>query len=135
VKESPLNKGKIALAKAQAGDYDRAAAQAKLDALIAGGAGGVTVFSFSTCPFCVKAKATLDALGAKYTAIELDQLPNKEGLQLRAELAERTERTSMPSIWIKGACVGGCNDGSPGLLPLQREGKLEPLLREAGSLA
>jgi len=48
----------------------------------------VVVFSFSTCPFCVKAKALLNQLGAKYEAVELDQLPGKEGMQLRAELAE-----------------------------------------------
>jgi hypothetical protein len=39
----------------------------------------------------------------------------------------------MPNIFIKGACVGGCNDG-PGVMTLQREGKLVPMLQEAGAL-
>ena len=47
----------------------------------------VVVFSFSTCPFCVKAKALLSGLGADFEALELNQM-GAEGLQLRAELAE-----------------------------------------------
>ena len=49
--------------------------------------GQVVMFSFSTCPFCNKAKALLSDLGARYEALELDKM-GKEGLQLRAELAE-----------------------------------------------
>lgn len=44
-----------------------------------------------------------------------------------------TDRTSMPSIWIGGSFVGGCNDG-PGVAPLHRDGKLVPLLTQAGAL-
>ena len=32
------------------------------------------MFSWSGCPFCKRAKAVLDATGAKYTALELDQM-------------------------------------------------------------
>lgn len=45
------------------------------------------MFSFSTCPFCVRAKALLDELGAEYEVLELNQM-GPEGMQLRAELAE-----------------------------------------------
>lgn len=34
----------------------------------------VVVFSWSGCPFCKRAKGVLDATGAKYTALELDQM-------------------------------------------------------------
>ena len=34
----------------------------------------VVVFSWSGCPFCKRAKAVLDSTGAKYTALELDQM-------------------------------------------------------------
>ena len=44
-----------------------------------------------------------------------------------------TERTSMPSIWIAGSFVGGCNDG-PGVVTLNRDGKLVPLLQQAGAM-
>ncbi|GBF97393.1 hypothetical protein Rsub_09558 [Raphidocelis subcapitata] len=130
VKESPLNKGKKALAKLQAGDYDEAAVRAKLEGILTGTP--VVMFSFSTCPFCNRAKALLNELGASYEAIELNEM-GKDGMQLRAELAQMTDRTSMPSIWIQGSFVGGCNDG-PGIMPLHKQGKLVPLLREAGAL-
>jgi glutaredoxin-related protein len=44
-----------------------------------------------------------------------------------------TDRTSMPSVWIGGSFVGGCNDG-PGVVPLSKEGKLVPMLKQAGAL-
>lgn len=44
-----------------------------------------------------------------------------------------TNRTSMPNVYIKGTSYGGCNDG-PGVVPLHKEGKLLPLLKEAGAV-
>ncbi|KAK3243156.1 hypothetical protein CYMTET_47175 [Cymbomonas tetramitiformis] len=49
------------------------------------------------------------------------------------ELAKLTGRTSVPNIWIGGENIGGCNDGSPGLMPLVNEGKLEEKLAKARS--
>lgn len=129
IKNSPLNQGKIQLAIAQAGNYDVEATKAALDKYIA--ENDVVVFSWTTCPFCVKAKALLTDLGATYTAVELNTMEN--GNAFRAELAKLTERTSMPNIFIKGKSVGGCNDG-PGVVTLNNEGKLVPLLKEAGAL-
>ncbi len=57
----------------------------------------------------------------------------QEGYALRAELAARTGRTSVPNIWIKGESIGGCNDG-PGILTLQASGELLPKLKAAGAL-
>lgn len=54
---------------------------------------------------------------------------------LRAELGALTGRTSVPSIWIGGTCIGGCNDGPApynGLLTLQKQGKLDDVLLDAG---
>jgi glutaredoxin 3 len=129
VTNSFLNDGKIMLAKAQAGDYDEVAMKAKLEAYIKEDA--VVVFSWTTCPFCVKAKALLTETGAKFTAIELDKMP--EGKALRVELAKLTNRTSMPNVFVTGTSYGGCNDG-PGVMTLQKEGKLIPLLQGAGAL-
>ena len=130
IQKSPLANGKAALAKLQAGDYDADATRKAVDTYIAGNP--VFMFSFSSCPFCKKAKKILDDAGAKYTAIELDQM-GAEGKALRAELAERTGRTSMPNIWIAGKGIGGCNDG-PGIATLQASGELEGMLRQAGAL-
>jgi len=54
---------------------------------------------------------------------------------LRAELGFLVGRTSVPAVWIGGRFVGGCNDGAPGLLPLDRTGELDAMLRSAGALA
>lgn len=129
IQNSPLAEGKKALAKLQAGKYDVDATRMMMDKYIQDNP--VMVFSFSTCPFCVKAKKILNEIGAKYVAIELDQMP--EGYAIRAELAERTGRTSMPNIWINGKSIGGCNDG-PGIVPLKESGSLLSMLEEAGAL-
>lgn len=129
INKSPLAEGKKALAIAQAGNYDVDATKAQLDKYISDN--DVLVFSWTTCPFCVKAKGLLTDLGVKYTAVELNTMP--EGNAIRAELAKLTGRTSMPNIFIKGQGVGGCNDG-PGVMTLHRENKLVPMLKEAGAL-
>jgi len=125
VTNSPLNKAEIWLAKQQAGDYDEAEIiefiQDQIDE------NKVVVFSFSTCPFCVKSKEALDILGVKFSAVEVDQM-GIQGLAIRAELAQATGRTSMPNIFVKGVPIGGCNDGSPGLMPLIESGQLADLL-------
>lgn len=91
------------------------------------------VFSWSSCPFCKRAKAVLDDAGlkGKYKVIELNELD--DGQSYRAALAIKTDRTSMPNIWIAGEGVGGCNDG-PGVATLANEGKLVPMLKAAGAL-
>uniref|UniRef100_A0A7S1XNM2 Glutaredoxin domain-containing protein n=1 Tax=Phaeomonas parva TaxID=124430 RepID=A0A7S1XNM2_9STRA len=91
----------------------------------------VLMYSFTTCPFCMKAKGLLDKVGAKYTVVELDVVP--EGMDMRSEMKKMIGRTSVPAVWIKGEFVGGCNDG-PGLFPLHQAGKLVPMLEDAGAM-
>jgi len=50
---------------------------------------------------------------------------------MRAELKKRTSVSSVPSIWIKGVYVGGCNDGPEewmGIKKLVETGDLEKRL-------
>jgi hypothetical protein len=47
----------------------------------------VVVFSWRSCPFCVKAKNLLTELGAEFEAFELDQ-STPEGKAIRAELGQ-----------------------------------------------
>jgi len=122
------------IAESIAGDYDREAINKRIDDTLA--ATPVVMFSFSTCPFCLKAKGLLKddvkLNPSMLTVIECDEDP--EGNAIRAELGKRTGRTSMPSIWIKETgYIGGCNDG-PGIVPLQKDGKLVPMLVGAGAL-
>lgn len=65
-------------------------------------------------------------------ALELDEMGD-EGKHIRAELAKKTSRTSMPNIFIGGEGVGGCNDG-PGIMTLKSQGELSPMLEKAGAM-
>lgn len=111
-----------------AGEYDREAVAAEITSKIE--KSDVLMFSFTTCPFCRRAKDYLDRLEVEYSVVELDELP--EGNAYRASLGRITGRTSVPSIFIGGNYIGGCNDGSPGLMPLANSGKLEPMLDSVG---
>ena len=62
----------------------------------------------------------------------MDALGN-EGYAVRVELCEMTGRSSVPNVFIGGQGVGGYTDG-PGLEPLNKEGKLSPLLQKAGAI-
>mmetsp|Transcript_38469 Transcript_38469/g.46422 ORF Transcript_38469/g.46422 Transcript_38469/m.46422 type:complete len:206 (-) Transcript_38469:858-1475(-) len=122
---SPVNQAKKWLAQQQAGEYDSERISSEIDTYISDNK--VMIFSYSTCPFCKKAKDELTNRGIPFLALELDEI-GKEGAAIRAELAKKTDRTSVPSIWVTGEFIGGCNDGSPGLFPLINEGKLEGMI-------
>ena len=113
------------VAEQVAGEFD-AAIEAEVSR------GGVLMYSFTSCPFCKKAKELLDDKGASYAVVELDEL--SDGAARRARLGARTGRTSVPAIFIDGSYIGGLNDGSPGLAPLDAAGELVPRLKGAGAL-
>ncbi len=124
-------KFKQAVADLVAGDYDEASTKESIEDFIA--SNPVAMYSFTTCPFCRKAKDYLEDQGIAYSAIELDLLDDNKGNEFRAELGKLTKRTSVPSIFIGGTYIGGCNDGNPGLLPLARDAKrFNTMLKEAG---
>lgn len=126
-----FNEGKKALVKRLAGDFDEVAIKARINNLIK--ENKVLMLSFTTCPFCLKAKACLDAKNAKYTAVELDKDP--DGKAIRAVMADLVGRTSVPAIWIEEKFVGGCNDGPMGgVLKLDEAGKLDEMLKAAGAI-
>ncbi len=81
----------------------------------------VEIYTWSTCPFCVQAKALLDRKGVQYTEYCLDG--DEPG---RAKMAERSQgRRSVPQIFIDEQHIGGCDD----IHALDRQGKLDPLLQ------
>jgi glutaredoxin 3 len=129
-----LNAGKKALVKSIAGDFDETATRTLLESYMA--PPGVTMLSFTTCPFCIKAKELLDAKGAKYDVVELNVIP--EGKAVRAVMADVIGRTSVPAVFINGVFVGGCNDGPTaelnGLVKLNEAGKLDAMLAAAGAI-
>ena len=110
---------KQTVANLVAGDYDEISTKQSIEDFIS--SSPVAMFSFTTCPFCRKAKDFLEERRIPFKVIELDLLDGNEGNQIRAELGKKTRRTSVPSIFIGGSYIGGCNDGNPGLLPLARD--------------
>jgi glutaredoxin 3 len=121
---------KQCIADIVAGDFNETEVANFVDSFIY--ENNVAIFSFSTCPFCRRAKDYLAENGIKYSSLELDELEGNLGNEIRALLGRRTKRTSVPSIFIGGDCIGGCNDG-PGLLPLAESGKLAELLSNLDS--
>lgn len=126
-----LKDGKVGLVKSLAGDYDAVAVRSKMDSLVK--KNPVLMFSFTTCPFCKEAKAVLDAKGAKYTVVELDE--EDDGKAIRAEMGDMLGRTSVPAIWIKGTYIGGCNDGPlGGINTLNSKNELDGMLKKARAI-
>lgn len=97
---------------------------ATVDELIA--STDVVLFVSSTCPYCRQAVAALKAEGVEHTVIERTSA-------ITATLLSKTGTTSVPSTWVKGTYVGGCNDGPEdwmGVVPMVRSGKLAEMLSE-----
>jgi len=80
----------------------------------------VVVYSSDYCGYCSRAKHLLASKGVDFEEIKVDGKP-----QLRAAMAQKAGRTSVPQIWIGSTHVGGCDD----LFALERSGKLDALLK------
>lgn len=81
----------------------------------------VLMYSTAVCPYCVRAEALLTRKGVtELEKVRIDADPSR-----RDEMIARTGRRTVPQIFIGDFHVGGCDD----LYALDREGKLDPLLR------
>ena len=79
----------------------------------------ILIYTSRWCFFCTRAKQLLDSKGLTYTELSVDGEPD-----LRADMAAKAGRTSVPQIWIGDHHVGGCGD----LLALERSSALDALL-------
>ncbi len=80
----------------------------------------VEIYTWQTCPYCIRAKLLLWWKGVNYTEYKID---GDGGARIR--MAERANgRRSVPQIFINDQHVGGCDD----LYALDRQGQLDPLL-------
>ncbi|MBD2098447.1 glutaredoxin 3 [Trichocoleus sp. FACHB-591] len=83
----------------------------------------VEIYTWQTCPFCIRAKALLDKKGVEYTEYSID---GDEAA--RAEMSQRANgKRSLPQIFINDQHVGGCDD----IHALNAQGKLDQLLQTA----
>ncbi|KAF1350964.1 putative glutaredoxin Grx1 [Delphinella strobiligena] len=88
---------------------------------------GVAVFSKSYCPYCKATKQLLSSVGAKYYAIELDQVD--DGAAIQDALQEITNQRSVPNIFISKKHIGGNSD-----LQALNKNELKKKLTEAHAL-
>jgi glutaredoxin 3 len=80
----------------------------------------VEIYTWSTCPFCIRAKGLLNKKGVEYTEYAID---GDEAA--RNKMADRAHgRRSLPQIFINDAHIGGCDD----IHALDATGKLDVLL-------
>jgi len=84
----------------------------------------VMVYSKSWCPFCSQIKSMFEVMEVEYTAVELDKIVEESDIQ--QALMEMTGQRTVPSIFIGGQHIGGCDDA----MALHRSGKLEQMLAE-----
>ena len=80
----------------------------------------VEIYTWSRCPFCIRAKALLDQKGVEYQeyCIDGDQ-------EARAKMKSRANgRSSLPQIFIDDRHIGGCDD----IYDLDAQGELDSLL-------
>ncbi|MDB9425660.1 MAG: glutaredoxin 3 [Microcystis aeruginosa L211-07] len=81
----------------------------------------VEIYTWSSCPFCIRAKALLNKKGVEFTEYCIDG-----DEQARAKMSDRANgRTSVPQIFINDQHIGGCDD----IYALERSGGLAPLLQ------
>lgn len=79
----------------------------------------VLMYTTAICPYCVAAKNYLVSRGLNYEEVRVDRDPER----LREMLA-RSQRRSVPQIFINDHHVGGYDD----LVDLDRAGGLDALL-------
>jgi glutaredoxin 3 len=83
----------------------------------------IEIYTWQTCPFCIRAKALLKNKGVEFTEYAIDG-----DNAARSKMAERADgRRSLPQIFIDDQHIGGCDD----IHALDAQGKLNSLLNIA----
>lgn len=83
----------------------------------------VLMYTTAVCPYCIRAKQLLSARGVtQIEEIRVDLDPER-----RDEMMQKTQRRTVPQIFIGDTHVGGCDD----LYALDAAGGLKPLLEGA----
>lgn len=80
----------------------------------------IIMYTTASCPFCIAAERLLVSKGVK----DIDKIRVDLEPHLRIEMMEKTQRRTVPQIYIDGRHIGGFDE----LRALDMEGELEPLL-------
>jgi glutaredoxin 3 len=82
----------------------------------------VTVYLSDWCPYCQRARGLLAQKNVDFSEINVEDDP-----KLRQEMIARSNRRTVPQIFIGDKHVGGCDD----LFELDRSGELDRLIQGA----
>jgi len=83
----------------------------------------VEIYTWRTCPFCIRAKHLLKQKEIDFTEYSID---GDEAA--RTKMSQRAKgRRSLPQIFINERHIGGCDD----IYDLDAEGGLDALLQES----
>ncbi|MEH2351285.1 MAG: glutaredoxin 3 [Nostoc sp.] len=86
----------------------------------------VEIYTWRTCPFCIRAKSLLKSKGVEFTEYSIDGDESA-----RNKMAQRADgRRSLPQIFINDDHIGGCDD----IHALDDRGKLDELLTSSNSV-
>jgi glutaredoxin 3 len=83
----------------------------------------VTLYVSDWCPYCQRAKNLLTQKQLIFDEINVD-----DDAKFREEMTARSNRNTVPQIFIGDKHVGGCDD----LFALDRSGELDRLIQGAG---
>ncbi|MEK6749650.1 MAG: glutaredoxin 3 [Pseudomonadota bacterium] len=83
----------------------------------------IEIYTTPQCPFCVQAKRLLAKKGVEFVEYNV-----AVDTARRREMEARSQRRTVPQIFIDDFHVGGCDD----LYELEGDAKLDPLLGRAG---
>lgn len=86
----------------------------------------IEIYSTPICPFCHRAKSLLDSKGVSYEEIDVSRDTKR-----MAEMIERSQRRTVPQIFIDGQHIGGSDD----LMRIKQSGELDKLLANNGAAA
>lgn len=79
----------------------------------------IVIYSTTWCPYCERARQLFIKKNLLFDEINIDTVPDE-----RAIMMNRSNRSSVPQIFIGSTHVGGCDD----LYALEASGKLNSLL-------
>jgi glutaredoxin 3 len=82
----------------------------------------VTVYTSGWCPYCQRAKGLLTQKKVVFNEINVE-----DDVKDREEMIARSNRNTVPQIFIGDKHVGGCDD----LFELDRSGELDRLIQGA----
>ena len=82
----------------------------------------VTLYTSGWCPYCQRAKNLLTQKKVVFSEINVE-----DDEKIREEMIARSNRNTVPQIFIGDKHVGGCDD----LFELDRRGELDRLIQGA----